>query len=365
MISLAKAVVLGIKTHAVGVTWLEVQIRGEQAGAVAFEEFIGPIGIGDEVLLNTTAADLQLGSGGWHIVVSKISDPALSTVKKNRGHIMKLRYTPLQYACLAVEEPDSPYHDAMKEYADLAHLPVVAASLHSQVAPAVLGILKANPKARIVYIMTDGAALPAKFSRLIDWLRQEDLVKAVITCGNAFGGDLEAVNIYSALQAAKIVAKADAVIVAMGPGITGTSTALGHMGMEQGMTVNAAASLGCTPIATARLSFADKRKRHQGVSHHSLSALQIAALVTGVLPLPELTGDKKSLVDEQLAALAARGWQTPTYDSAFILPALEALTLKVTTMGRGPRDDPEFFMAAAAAGLCAGEKVANARGGGN
>ena len=357
MISLAEAVVIGIKAATAGVMWLDVQLEGEQSGAVAFEEFTGPLRAGDLVLLNTTAADLQLGSGGWHIVVSKLSDPDLSTVKKNHGHIMKMRYTPLQHACLAVEEPDSPYHDAMKEYAGLTHLPVVAASLHSQVAPVVLGMLKARPEARIVYIMTEGAALPAKFSRLVDWLRHEELVKTVITCGNAFGGDLEAVNIYSALQAAKIVAKADAVVVAMGPGITGTDTALGHMGMEQGTIVNAAASLGCVPIAAARVSFADERARHRGVSHHTLSALQVAALVTGVLPLAELTRDKKSLVDEQLASLVARGWQTPVYDSSFILEALAGLTLKVTTMGRGPRDDPEFFMAAAAAGLCAGEKI--------
>src|SRR5215831_19063098 len=118
--------------------------------------------------------------------------------------------------------------------------------------------------------MTDGAGLPLAMSDLVADLRERDLVDATVTCGHAFGGDYEAVSVYSALAVARHVAGADAAVVAMGPGIVGTGTRLGFSGIEAGPILDAATGLGGDPIACLRISFADERPRHQGVSHHTL-----------------------------------------------------------------------------------------------
>src|SRR5216683_3289440 len=88
-------------------------------------------------------------------------------------------------------------------------------------------------------------------------LRGKGLIDLTITCGHAFGGDLETVNVFSGLAAARHVGGAAVAVVAMGPGIVGTETVLGHTGMEQGQTLSATASLGGLPIAPLRISFAE------------------------------------------------------------------------------------------------------------
>ena len=63
--------------------------------------------------------------------------------------------------------------------------------------------------------MTDGAGLPLAMSDLVAALRARGLLDATVTSGHAFGGDYEAVSIYSALAVARHVAHADAAVVAM------------------------------------------------------------------------------------------------------------------------------------------------------
>ena len=145
-------------------------------------------------------------------------------------------------------------------------MPVVAAALHSQV-PAVAAAFKdRSPEARLAYVMTDGAGLPMAMSDLVATLRKRKLVDATITCGHAFGGDFEAVSVYSALAVARHVAHADAAVVAMGPGIVGTNTRLGFSGMEVGTILDAAYALGGVAIACLRVSFADPRRATRAVA---------------------------------------------------------------------------------------------------
>ena len=110
-------------------------------------------------------------------------------------------------------------------------MPVVCAELHSQV-PAIAAAAKweTHGNAIIAYVMTDGAALPIAMSRLVDQMREKGLIDATVTAGNAFGGDFEAVNVYSAMAVARCVVKADLIIVGQGPGNAGTDTALGLAG---------------------------------------------------------------------------------------------------------------------------------------
>ena len=133
--------------------------------------------------------------------------------------------------------------------------------------------------------MSDGAGLPLALSDLVAELQAKELLAATITYGHAFGGDYEAVSVFSALAVARHVAHADAAVVAMGPGIVGTNTRLGFSGMEVGTILDAAHALDGVAIACLRISFADERPRHYGLSHHSATAgswLCSAAATTGI-----------------------------------------------------------------------------------
>ena len=193
MIRVRQGRVLTVDSSEEGVSHLTVLVDGGRARAVSYDDLTGSVSPGDRVLLNTTAVHLGLGTGGAHFVMGVIGR---QTEYRGTGHIMKCRYTPAQVAVLAVEEPASPYHGAMQD-GDLGGLPVIVATLHSMV-PAAAAVLKAKrPEAAVVYVMTDGAALPVRFSRLVSHMKRAGLLDAVITAGHAFGG-VEAVTVYSA-----------------------------------------------------------------------------------------------------------------------------------------------------------------------
>jgi hypothetical protein len=204
--------------------------------------------------------------------------------------------------------------------------------------------------------MSDTAALPHAWSRLAARLREDGTLAATITAGQAFGGDLEAINVHTALLAARAVARADLAIVAQGPGNAGTATTYGFGGLAQGEHLNAAAALGGLPIAALRVSFADPRPRHRGVSHHSLTILDRIALCRCRVPLPLLPDNRLAALQAQLAAAgipARHEVETVPLDPDAVLAALSPYAAELTTMGRGVTDDPEFFLAAAAAGVAA------------
>ena len=324
--------------------------------AVNYPDLTGTVEPGDEVLLNTTAVDLDLGTGGVHFVIANLSRP-VGEFEDSPGHIMKLRYTPLQEAVLSVEEDDSPHQRKIQAFESLDGMPVVCCELHSQIAPAAAALKAATDyKARIAYVMTDGAALPIGFSRLVAELKGKGLLDSTITCGQAFGGELEAINVYTGLIAAKQVAKADAAIVCQGPGNAGTGSKFGFSGIQQGEALNACNVLGGSAIAVLRISFADPRQRHRGVSHHSLTVLGdiVTSLVS--VAIPKLPDDKAKQVESQLSGI---GHQSKTLDGEPGLAELRRKGIEVTTMGRSIEEDREFFLAASAGGALAAEILAS------
>jgi hypothetical protein len=327
-----------------GIQSLRVRLGGEARIAILYTRYTAPAAAGDRVVLNTTATTLGLGSGGEDFVVWNLAHETYG--QPGGGHIMKLRYTPLQTDVLAVEAPESPHHDAMRFSDGVGGMPVLAASLHSQLLPVVAAIRTARPSARIAYVMTDGGALDASLSNTVRRMRELGWLQAVITVGHAIGGDLEAVNLYSGLIAARAVAKVDAAVVGMGPGVVGTSTPFGTTALEAGMTLNATASLGGIPIAVVRMSSGDERDRHAGISHHSLTALMRVALAEADVPVPK--GHAGGL--EEVATLH----RVIEVDAEPVLDELERAAgdgLAASHMGRGPRDDRLFFLAAGAAGF--------------
>jgi len=326
--------------------------------AIAYDAVTGPLEVGDRVVLNTTAVALGLGTGGWHLVMARVDrdgDP-----DQGPGHVIKARYTPSQVRVLAVEEEASPHRAAVAACTDLGGLPVVCAELHSMVPVVAASARAVADGLAVAYVMTDGAALPLAFSRLAADLRASGLVAGTVTTGQAFGGDLEAITLYSGLLAAKAVLRADLVVVAQGPGGMGSATRYGFSGTQAAEAVNATAALGGRPVACLRMSVADSRSRHRGVSHHSLTGLGRLALARALVALPVL--DDPALAAEVDRQLAEAG-VTARHDLVRVTapdPAklLAGWGLRVATMGRGPDDDPVFFAAAAAAGTLAGRLAA-------
>jgi hypothetical protein len=272
---------------------------------------------------------------------------------------MKLRYTPLQTEVVAVEAPESPHHEAMASAKGIGGMAVVAASLHSQLLPVVAAVRARKPDARITYVMTDGGALEASLSRTTRVLRELGWLDSVVTVGHATGGDLEAVNLYSGLLAARSIVGSELAVVGMGPGVVGTATPFGTTALELGMTLNATASLGGVPIAVVRMSSADARDRHAGVSHHALTALLHVALAQADVPVPR--GHAEGL-DE--VAMLHRVIEVDADAVIDELAKAQDAGLEASHMGRGPGEDRLFFLAAGAAGFHAatylGKEVSSA-----
>jgi len=345
-------VVTAVELDSADVQVVEVELDDGTAGvAFSFPRLSGACRIADSVLVNTTAVDLDLGTGGRHFVVARSAgDEGVALDEPSGGHIMKLRYTPHQVDVMCVEEQGSPDHEAMRTAVSLSGMPVVCCGLHSQVPLVAAAAKNVLPEARIAYVMTDFAALPLPLSDLLRASRSVGLVDATVSAGQAFGGEYEAVNTHSALLAARHVARSDIAIVAIGPGVVGTATPFGHGGIAQGEAINAAAALDGTPVAVLRASFADTRARHRGVSHHTLTALSRIALARAVVAVPSLPDEYAEAVEDALerAGIWDRHERADSTAGRDAPPSTRGVDVK--TMGRGFEQDPAFFAAAFAAG---------------
>jgi len=330
-----------------------VTVDGTSIRALAYPALVGSPRVGDRVLLNVNALEAGLGTGGYALVVA-LPDrlPADTEIS---GHMVKARYTPLQVMTASADEQGSPYHQRLAAADTVDGMPVVVADLHSAL-PAILaglyqqsaGTGAADPP-RAAYVMTDGGALPAWFSRTAAGLREAGWLAATITVGQSFGGDLEAVTVHSGLLAARHAVGADVAVIAQGPGNLGTGTRWGYSGVAAGEAVNAAAVLGGRPVAALRISFADPRDRHQGISHHSLTAYGRVALAASDVVVPQLPGPRGALVSAAAAPLAARH-RLVSVPVDGLDEALRGCPVPLSTMGRTLDQDREYFLAAATAG---------------
>jgi Protein of unknown function (DUF3866) len=348
MIRWRDAVVVGVRRDWQGAVELEITSGGRSLRALAYPALTGRPQPGDRVLINANAVELGLGTGGYALVIA-VPD-RLPDDRPGPGHVIKARYTPLQACVLAAEEQGSAHHEVLRDADDLAGMPVVVADLHSAL-PAVLAALRADAPAPPVtaYIMLDGGALPAWFSRACAGLREAGWLAGTISAGQAYGGDLETVTVHTGLLAARHVLGADVAVVAQGPGNLGTGTRWGFSGVACGEAVNAVAVLGGRPVASLRVSEADPRDRHRGISHHSLTAYGRVALAPADVVVPELDGEFGATVAAQAEALSPphRLVRVPTDG---LIEALRTSPVPLSTMGRGLAEDPAYFLAAAAAG---------------
>jgi hypothetical protein len=339
--------------QAVGRTWpgareCTVEVGEATVRALSYDAMVGTPQVGDRVVLNTTALDLGLGTGGYAMVVA-IPDRLPDDPAPGPGHLVKARYTPLQETVLGADEQDSPWHETLRDADTLDGMPVVVADLHSALPAVLAGLRAARPDTTVVYVMTDGGALPLWFSRSVAELRAAGWLAGSVTVGQAFGGDHETVTLHSGLLAARHVMNADIAIVTQGPGNLGTGTRWGFSGVAAGEAVNATAALSGRPVASLRISDADPRERHRGVSHHSLTAYGRVAMAPADVVVPALPGHFGDRVRREAATLEALH-RIVTVPVDGLDDALGDVPVRLSTMGRGLDEDHAYFVAAAAAG---------------
>jgi hypothetical protein len=304
-LSLRRGTVTGVLERHEGFVRLEV----DGVPCVAYPGLTGPVALHDDVVVNVQARELGLGSGGFDVLYLNLTR-GLGLAPEPDAHVMKLPYTPLQTAVRHAEEEREPA-------LSLAGMPVVCCSLHSQLAP----VCAALAGLRVAYVQLPGGALPVALSDTVRALKERGLLGVAVAADACLGGDVECVNIYSALGWCAAEGF-DVTVCSVGPGIVGTATGLGHGGLAAAIAVNAAGALGGRPALAPRVSEADPRERHQGISHHTRTVLDLC-LVDPAMP----------------EELEPQGWRE----------ACEGLPL--SHMGRGPDEDPAFFAAAYAAGL--------------
>jgi hypothetical protein len=331
-----------------GLQRVEVDLGTGPERAYALTQLTGDVAVGDRVVVNTTAVELGLGTGGWHVVHWNLARD--SWQEPGPGHILKARYTSLQTDVGSTEEQ----HRELVDVQSIDGLPVVVVGLHSQLAAVAVACKAAEPALRLAYVMTDGAALPIALSDLVHHLRGSGLLDATITADQAFGGEYEAVTLPSALAIAKHVVGADIAVVGMGPGIVGTGTRLGCTGLEVAAALDTAVALGGLPIAALRASFADPRPRHRGISHHSRTALGVLSRERVTVALPTIGGaHEQTLRDELAESGIAERHAVVDVEPTGVVALFETHGLHVTSMGRPAAEDPVLFEAAAVAGVLA------------
>ncbi len=241
---------------------------------------------------------------------------------------------------------------------------------------------------KLGYVQTEGGALPGGHSRTVRALRERGLLAGHLTAGAAFGGEGEAITTAGALHHGLRALGWDAAVCGPGPGIVGSGSALGHGGMVALDSAHVALALGCQTLLVARMSSGEERSRHRGISHHTLTVLDLllepvtvalpagmrspvgadlraglGAVFGGAMP-NRADGERATLaVDVRKPTSSARRGSRATTGAAraSTCPAYAASGLPAETMGRGLAEDPLFFGAALAGGSVLAELAERSR----
>ncbi len=370
---------------------LVVELAGVDAGArreaIADTALVGQARVGDEVIVNTQALDLGLGSGGFDIVHVNLTRGLDGDGHPSRAgeSVMKLNYTSLQHAVAPVEGAQNGAGEGDGSSLILpVERPAAVLALHGQLAAVAWAFAQGAPGARLGYVQTAGGALPGGHSRTVRMLLERGLLAGHLTSGAAFGGEAEAVTTAGALYHGLRALGWDAAVCGPGPGIVGSSSTLGHGGMIALDSAHVALALGCPTLLVARMSSGEQRSRHRGISHHSLTVLDLllepvtVALPAGMrspvgaelraglqsvfplrgrrggaMPVPPASDQQTTSAvalereaPDRPARIARHDWRRAKVD----LPGYAASALPAETMGRGMAEDPLFFAAALAGG---------------
>ena len=300
--------------------------------AYALTDLCGPVKPGDELLLNTTALDLGLGTGGAHAVHTNLSSPFEGAA--GPGRVMKARYLAEQLPVDAFEEAAAA--PAGVAAADESALPsldgvrVVFSVLHSHALALAAAVKSADGEAP-GYVMTDGGALPFVLSDLAAACLEQGVIATAVSTGQSFGAPIEAVTVASGV-AALAAQGIRRVVVSPGLGHAGTASALGFSALDLAGHAAVLDGLGAATSLAVRASSADRRERHRGVSHHTRALAALAPPRT-VVPVP--TGHTGS----DAAWVTALGNRATEFEPIAVARALTERGLRVTSMGRLLSDD--------------------------
>jgi hypothetical protein len=344
---------------------LTVLIDGQRREAIADVALLGPSSQGDEVIVNTQALDLGLGSGGFDVVHVNLTR-GLAAEGAPGANVMKLNYTSLQHTIVPLED----------EQLELPlERPVGVIALHGQLAAVAWAFAQTHPDGKLGFVQTPGGALPGGHSRAVRMLRERGLLAGHLTAGPTYGGgEGETVTTAGALHHGLRTLGWDAAICGPGPGIVGSSSPLGHGGMHALDSAHTALALGAHTLVVARMSSTDERPRHRGISHHTLTVLDLLLEpVTVALPAGIRSpagadlrarlgsvfgspGEDRAKLQLELdvdrpARMARHDWRRGPVD----LPAYLASGLPAETMSRSLLQDPLFFAAALAGGAVLSE----------
>ncbi len=317
--------------------------------AYALTDLCGPTQAGDELLVNVSAVELGLGTGGAHVVHTNLSSPYAGAA--GAGRVMKARYLSEQIPVVAAEE--SAEHPEVSDDGErlpsLAGVRVVLCVLHSHALALAAGVQAATARAP-GYVMTDGGALPFVLSDLAAACLERGVITTAVSAGQAFGAPIESVTVASGI-AALASRRVDRIIVSPGPGHLGTASPLGFSGLDLAGHAAVLDGLGAATALAVRASTDDQRARHRGVSHHTRTLAGLAPLRT-VVPVP--AGIAATAGDAAwITSLAQRAVPCSPID---IAAGLARAGLAVTSMGRSLETDVEAcgWLGAAAAWLAAG-----------
>jgi Protein of unknown function (DUF3866) len=379
MLKLRKATVIDtVEAHPAEQELVVELADGSRRPAIADVALHGLCQLGDEVIVNVQALDLGLGSGGFdvlHVNLTRgLSGEGAPTDQRSSGssidrHVMKLNYSSLQHAVEPVEG----------ETLDLPlERPVAVLGLHGQLAAVAWAFAQQHPQAQLGFVQTPGGALPGSRSRTVAMLRERGLLAGHVTAGASYGGESEAITTAGAIHHGIRTLGWDAAVCGPGPGIVGSRSPLGHGGLHALDSAHVALALGAPTLLVARMSSADTRPRHRGVSHHTLTVLDLllepvtVALPAGIrspvgadlrATLGSVFGASSTSVRPQLAldinrqtgrdpaSLTRHDWRRAPVD----LPAYLQSGLPAVTMGRGLVQDPLFFASALAGGAALAE----------
>jgi Protein of unknown function (DUF3866) len=340
---------------------LIVEVDGEERPAWADRSLVGETAEGDEVIVNTEALDLDLGSGGFDVVHVNLTR-GLGGGGTGGERVMKLNYTSLQHTVEPVEVP------AEAEGGEAPSPPVLVLPLHGHLAPSCWAAAQLSPGLRVGYVQSAGGALPGALSRDVAELRERGLLAGHVTAGPAYGGENEAVSLVGAVDAAVRRLGWEAIVCGPGPGILGSATSYGHGGLVALDSAHAALALGLPTLLSPRLSGADPRPRHRGLSHHTASVLELL-LASVRIPVPEIELEGWPMGDERLGEVDLPSVLDALHEvcndrhdvsvEPVDLEAYSASGLPARTMGRTIAQDPLFFAAplAAGAGLAGAVRV--------
>jgi Protein of unknown function (DUF3866) len=369
---------------------LVIELRGAEGGgdaapgaggrareAIADVGLLGSSEVGDELIVNVEAQDIGLGSGGFDVVHVNLSR-GLGAAVAGSAHVMKLNYTSLQHTVEPVEEAQLRLPVAR---------PVAVLALHGQLAAVAFAFARGAPGCKLGYVQTEGGALPGGHSRTVGALRRREMLVGHLTAGAAHGGEGEAITTIGALHHGLSKLGWHAAVCGPGPGIVGSSSPLGHGGMSALDSAHAALALGAPTVLVARMSSGDARARHRGISHHTMTVLDLllgsvsvalpagmrtpigselraglGSVFGGAMPGGAIEDRPGLSLDvERPARITRHDWRRAEID----LPAFAASGLSAETMGRGLTEDPLFFGAALAGGAALAEAVLQHSGAGS